>query len=692
MPKFNTTGSRATTGAGPISTVAAGPVHTTTATHQGGVGYVREPKSDLLLLATTSHDLTAKAFYEGGDARIERFASLIHQVAPADPDWTYRFLTWLRTKGNIRTAAVVGGVEAAIALTKAGIPGGRHMVSTVQRRADEPGEVIAYHHKFHGRALPKAVKRGTADAVTRLYTERALLKYDTAKSALRFADVLALTHATARSSAAWQGDLFAYAVSRRYGRDDEIPEQLHMIAANRSWHALAAKATKQSDLGHLLDPETLAAAGLTWENALSALGGKVDKKTLWRSVIKSGQVGLLAAIRNLRNMDEAGLSDADVQPVIDMMLDPEQVLRSRILPLQILSAYRAAPSLRWAYPLDRDLNMSLGNIPALTGRTLVLIDTSQSMNDPMSDRSDLRRWDAACAFGLALAARCDHADVVSFSDNYYGRGATKVFSRIAGESLLTSIKRFKDGGYFLNAGTDTAGALRQYYNGHDRVVILTDEQVGAFGGGYGDGYRLVPGRGRIFVGQGQGDKVTEQMPADRPLYTFNVAGYQTSHAPTDRNRLVIGGLTDHMFAIIPIVEAGRRGGWPWDLDSSIGPLPTYEQPGGARTATGPLSTADAVDGRFVDALVRVADRNGLVSVADVADAFPERSRSWVSIRLTNAASKTRPLPGLHVEQDGRSYQYRVVVTQPSTVPRGSQGGTWSASTPGGWTGRTTSGS
>ncbi|MET8046507.1 hypothetical protein ABZU75_02825 [Streptosporangium sp. NPDC005286] len=39
--------------------------------------------------------------------------------------------------------------------------------------------------------------------------------------------------------------------------------------------------------------------------------------------------------------------------------DPEPVARSRQFPFRFLAAYRAAPSLRWAYPLKRALAHSL---------------------------------------------------------------------------------------------------------------------------------------------------------------------------------------------------------------------------------------------------------------------------------------------------------------------------------------------
>jgi hypothetical protein len=559
MTKFNTTDRRRVTATGPIITAGT----PAAVNHQGGVGYERSPTGELFLLATTSFDLTADTFYEGGDDRVTRFVDLVRTVTAADPDWMFRFLTWLRTKGNIRTAAVVGGVEACVTMAKAKVPGGRHMIATVLRRADEPGEAIAYFHARHGRNLPKPLKRGIGDAVTRLYNERSLLKYDTASHGIRFADVLALTHPGAGPQ--WQRDLFAYAVDRRYGRDD-APASLFTIRANA---ALRAQWESDDDTFDL-DPQRLTAAGMTWEDALSAVGGKVvDKADLWRNLIPT--MGFMALLRNLRNFDEAGLTDADVAPVTAMLADPEQVRASKQLPLRFLSAYRHTNNLRWRYPLELAINTAVENIPAVPGRTLILIDTSGSMNIPMSDRhgraadNPLLRWDAAVAFGLALARRCDTADVVSYSAGavWYNHNyaASMVFPTNPAESLLLAIDRWQRDGYFIGGGTDTVGALRRHYRDHDRVVLLTDEQDGGFGTG----------------------EVSTAIPADRPLTTFNLAGYRQAHAPSGPNRVTIGGLTDAMFPLITQLEQGHPGGWPWSADPSVGPLPTYPQAAGEVT-------------------------------------------------------------------------------------------------------------
>ena len=74
-------------------------------------------------------------------------------------------------------------------------------------------------------------------------------------------------------------------------------------------------------------------------------------------------MGYMALLRNLRNFDQAGVSDAVAAQVAARLADPAQVARSRQLPMRFLSAYRARPSLRWAYPLEQALGLASATFP-----------------------------------------------------------------------------------------------------------------------------------------------------------------------------------------------------------------------------------------------------------------------------------------------------------------------------------------
>ncbi|MCX5268899.1 TROVE domain-containing protein [Streptomyces sp. NBC_00199] len=503
----------------------------TTANHQGGRGHERDARSELFLLAVANF-VSQQTFYETGEARDDRFAKLVRELAVSDPDWTAGLLGWLRGEGNLRTAALVGAAEYVHARLAAGATGGpsnRQVVDRVLQRPDEPGELLAYWTATYGRNIPKPVKRGVADAVRRLYHAKSLLKYDTASKGYRFGDILNLVHAAPDPAKAWQGDLFQYALDRRHHPDTAVvPGSLPLLAAHRDLMELRPAERRRVVTG-ARGAERLAEAGMTWEALAGWLQGPMDKAA-WEAVIPS--MGAMALVRNLRNFDEAGVCDEVAAQVAARISDPAEVARSRQFPFRYLAAYQHAPSLRWAYPLERALGHSLANVPALPGRTLVLVDRSGSMfYSRLSERSELNRADAAAVFGTALALRAADADLVEFGST------SKEITFRKGESVLKILERFGDLG-----GTDTTEAVRRHYRGHDRVLLVTDEQY-AFSRHGGP---------------------TDQVPAHVPVYTWNLAGYRAGHGPSGTaKRHTFGGLSDAAFRMVPLLEAADDTKWPW---------------------------------------------------------------------------------------------------------------------------------
>ncbi|WP_354644131.1 TROVE domain-containing protein [Kitasatospora camelliae] len=496
--------------------------------HEGGAGFVREPRAELFLLAVT-HLAGQESFYESAQARDERFLRLVRRLAVEEPEWTLGLLRWLRSTALIRRASLVGAAEFVRARQEAGKAGfARQAVDAVLQRADEPGELLAYWTTRYGRRLPQPLKRGVADAVRRLYTGRALLKYDTATARYRFGDVLELTHPAPAPDKPWQGALFRYALDRRHRRDRAVPPAGERMLLAR--HALGAvpAAERYALVTGPGGAERLAEAGMTWEALAGWLQGPMDAAA-WEAVIPS--MGAMALVRNLRNFDEAGVGEEAAAAVARRICDPAEVARSRQFPFRYLAAYRHAPSPRWHRALETALGHSLANVPALPGRTLVLVDRSGSMFDTPSRNTRLNRADTAAIFGTALAARAQEADLVEF-----GTGSRTV-AVAPGEAVLTVLERFHDLG-----GTDTARAVGRHYRDHDRVVIVTDEQ--AYWTPAGD--PLAP------------------VPAHVPVYTWNLAGYAYGMSPDGPKRYTFGGLADAAFGLIPLLESADRSVWPWE--------------------------------------------------------------------------------------------------------------------------------
>ncbi|MEU6591665.1 TROVE domain-containing protein [Streptomyces sp. NPDC046881] len=502
-------------------------------TYEGGPAFVREPREELFLLAVGNF-VSQRTFYESGEERDDRYARLVGELAVQDPEWTAGLLRWLRTEGNMRTASLVGAAAYVRARLRAGASGGpsnRSVIDSVLQRADEPGELLAYWVSAYGRKVPQPVKRGIADGVRRLYTSRSLLKYDTASKGFRFGDVLNLVHASPDPDKPWQGALFRYALDRRHHPEQAVPPACdRLLTAHRELMASAPDERRAVVTGPG-GPERLAAAGMTWEALAGWLHGPMDA-AVWEAVIPT--MAPMALLRNLRNFDEAGVSDEVAARVAARLSDPSEVARSRQFPFRYLAAHRHAPSQRWAAALERALGHSLANVPSLPGRTLILVDRSDSMFwDTVSERSKLTRADAAAVFGTALALRAEQADLVEFGWN----SARVPFE--PGEPVLEVLKRFRSLG-----GTYTSKAVRTHYRHHDRVLIVTDEQAAPYDPG------------------GPADPV----PADIPVYTWNLAGYRPAHGPTGPHRHTFGGLTDAAFRMAGLIEAGREAAWPWTAE------------------------------------------------------------------------------------------------------------------------------
>ncbi|KAB8186897.1 TROVE domain-containing protein [Nonomuraea phyllanthi] len=505
-------------------------------THEGAPGYIRDAKGELFLLAV-SNMVGEDTFYEKAGGRDNRFRALVHQVAIEDGEWLARFLPWLRGEANMRSAPIVAALEAVKARLAAGEQGlNRQLVNTVLQRPDEPGEALAYWTSTYGRAIPKPVKRGIADAVQRMYNERNLLKYDTDSKGYRFGDVIDLVHPSPDAAKRWQGDLFRHALDRRHGRDNDIPESLAML--RRRAHLMSMPVAERRAIVAVGVPSavnaTLADAGMTWEALAGWLQGPMDAQA-WTAVIPS--MGYMALLRNLRNFDQAGIPDEIADQIIAKLVNPEEVARSRQLPFRFFSAYLNAPSLRWGHALDKALTLATSNVPAFKGRTLVLVDTSASMTGSrISGRSSVSPAQAAALFGVSLAVK-GGVDLYGFADSVFKHEVGK------GASVLRELERFAARTGEVGHGTQIAASVQRTYSGHDRVIILSDMQTMS---GYYAG------------------NVTDAAPKHIPMYGFNLVGYQHAAMPTGAgNRHELGGFSDSTFKLIPLLEAGRSCDWPF---------------------------------------------------------------------------------------------------------------------------------
>lgn len=376
-------------------------------THEGAPAARLSPKTNLRR-SVLSCLLWEREFYEDGQAIADR---ILTQAAEQPTAEILALAVEARSKFHLRHVPLLLLCAAARKADRAGLA---EAVRDTIQRADELTELVAVYRHVNGRTgreklrLPAQFKVGLELAL-RKFGPYALAKYDR-DGAVKLRDVIRLIHPKPDSEA--QAEL---------------------------WRKLLK--------GELESPDT-------WEVALS---GGADKKATFERLLREGQLGYLALLRNLRNMATAGV---DVGLVREALLARKGA--ERVLPFRYVAAARAAP--QFEPYIDQALSEAVSQAPALSGRTVVLVDVSGSMNAPLSARSDLTRMDAACALASILPG---DRRVFSFSQH-----VVEVPPRF-GMAGVDALRRSQPhGSTYLGAAVQ----LVQSRCPHDRLIVITDEQ------------------------------------------------------------------------------------------------------------------------------------------------------------------------------------------------------------------------
>jgi 60 kDa SS-A/Ro ribonucleoprotein len=156
-------------------------------------------------------------------------------------------------------------------------------------------------------------------------------------------------------------------------------------------------------------------------------------------------------------MKDAGVSEEAVINALCAMKT------ERVLPFRFLAAARYAP--QWEEALEQVMYKAIAGREKFAGRTVLLVDTSGSMDAPLARRSEMLRMDAACGLAVLLREVCEAVEVYSFSDKL-----VRVPSR-RGFALRDAIVSSQPHG-----GTELGHALRSLREAYDRIIVITDEQ------------------------------------------------------------------------------------------------------------------------------------------------------------------------------------------------------------------------
>ncbi|MCD0488487.1 TROVE domain-containing protein [Pedobacter sp. MC2016-14] len=499
--------------------------------YEGAKSFTLTPEMELYTAVVTWG--LNDSFYEKNEARLARLQKLI---SDCDPIFVGKLAVYTRTKMYMRSVPMVLTTE--LAKRHAGDNLVAKVTEGVVNRADEITELLACYELLNERSgtkrlnrLSKQLQKGLSAAFNS-FDEYQFAKYNR-DGTIKLRDALFLVHPKAK---------------------DDAQQMLFNKIVN----------------GTLQTP-------YTWETELSALGqlnydsneakaAAFCKK--WEELIDSGKLGYMALLRNLRNIQEAGISYPHFQKVCSRLSDSEQVAKAKQFPFRYLAAYRELITTGTYLPikglpkklsalllghngytgelldtLEKAVQASAANIKGFDHETRVLLacDVSGSMQTPVSAKSKVLLYDVGLMLAMLLQSRCKNVEVGMFGDTW------KTIS-LPRNTILGNIQEFyrREGevGYATNGYLVIKDILSRKMK-MDKVMLFTDCQL----------YNTSPTTGEHIHALWLRYKA--EVAQEAKLYLFDLKGYAQVPLQVLKNDVyLIAGWSDKVFEVLAALENG----------------------------------------------------------------------------------------------------------------------------------------
>lgn len=356
---------------------------------------------------------------------------------------------------GMRTMPIVAAVHLINDCRQANVKdlAARKLISDVIVRADELCDVYAYALSVFGskNKIPLAIKRGVEDAFNK-FGQYDLAKYNR-NADLKLSDLLRIVHPT--------------------------PEVAEM-----------GRVYKQIIDGTLEAP-------YTWEVEFSRNGQlnayeQKPKAILWKEILSRNSLGFLAAIRNIRNMSEAGV-DNNTQRMLAGVISKGH---RKVLPFQIFQAYKMTPqnmvSVRDA--LVDAVEKSVANVPVVGEAVWMVGDVSGSMQNKVGESDMSMLSTSAQLAATAIKSQLLAGKRVAFTA-FATRALTMEFSRH--DTILSIAEKIERLSNQLGGSTNLNSALAEYSavvrmlgQKPDAFMVFSDMQVNDRGM-FADGWQSV---------------------------------------------------------------------------------------------------------------------------------------------------------------------------------------------------------
>ena len=417
-------------------------------------------------------------FYRSENQTMRELRDLIERIGLKDPYFVAQAIVYSRCLGegmrsvNHLAAALLAPFISGKEYAKRfyGLWDKKEKKGGCIYRVDDMSEIKDVYAALNKSTLSNSMKKGFAAVLEALDT------YQLAKYKDTVIDMANLTHPkSALSKAEIVVDGKKMKVIDALMKGIAVSADTWEVANSEAGQEVA-KAVKAGKL-------TKAEAEVTLANA---------KNDNWEAMLTEGKLGILAAIRNIRNMLKSPRKEV-IDALCKLVSNGQAIRDGKIMPYQIDYAYEvvkkefsnSADGRRVMEALLKGYEYAVPNLAeALPGRTCVMVDCSGSMNTYCSQagqRSNIASTAAEKA-GLIAAtiAKATNADVVRFGSH------AEFYSYDPNESVFSLGRKI---GHDNMGGTSIPSAFDLIHNAkrqYDRIILLSDNECNARGYWSGD--------------------------------------------------------------------------------------------------------------------------------------------------------------------------------------------------------------
>ncbi|KQX24434.1 vWA domain-containing protein [Variovorax sp. Root434] len=484
----------------------------------GGAAYALSPKHRLAQLAATG--CLNNTFYAQAQDQLDAVLALAREV---DPLFVAKTAVYARRAGHMKDMPAL--LAATLAVRDVSL------LAKVFGRVVDNGKMLrnfvqmlrsgAVGRKSLGTRPKKLVQQWLLEA-----TEAHLLNAAVGNTP-SLADVVKMVHP--KPAEAWRAAWFAWLIDRPYALEALPP---------------VTQAFERFKRDRTQDVPDVPFQMLTALELNTQAWAQIAQRGSWQMVRQNLNTFARHGVFALPGLAEA---------VAAKLRDPLAVAKARVLPYQLMAAWKAAGAdvphvVKEA--LQDAMELALANVPQFEGRVVVCPDVSGSMSSPVtghrgSATTTVRCIDVAALVAAAVLRRNADARVLPFE--------TKVVSLQLNprDSVMTNAAKLAAVG---GGGTSCSAplALLNREKAHaDLVVLVSDNESWAD-----------PARGRGTATMQEWAAFKKRNPKAR-MVCIDIQPYATTQAQERDDVLNIGGFSDEVFKLLAVYAAGGLGADHW---------------------------------------------------------------------------------------------------------------------------------